>query len=454
MKASRVKAGSRTSAQPGAAGTEPVAEPPGGAAAEAEHDRIRRGVWYCLKVSLALRIGLFVLALMATALLPPAHQYSAGVRQPVPGPVSVPGWPAHETTPGIHNAFTAWERFDGLWFLRIATKGYVSGDGSAAFFPLYPLAIRAVSFLVGGHPLAASLVVSNLAFLVALIVLFFLTSSELSESAARKAVLYISVFPTAFFFLAPYSESLFLLLSVSSFWAARRRKWPLAALVGALAAATRSVGILIAPALAVEAFHQWRDARRRADSAREDGDSRRAEADGETSRRTFAARLAWSGSASLGLFAYLLYWQIAHADFWAPITKQGNWERVVALPWYSLQQATRDAFGFLGRYPQGYHQVDWLIVVPVVLAAAYAFVRFRPAYGFYTWASLLVALSFIFQGRPLMSMPRLVLPLFPVFWAFAVLAERKRVPHQLIVAVSAAGLGLLTLLFVDWFYIF
>ena len=36
----------------------------------------------------------------------------------------------------------------------------------------------------------------------------------------------------------------------------------------------------------------------------------------------------------------------------------------------------------------------------------------------------------------------------------ALLAERKRVPHSLIVAVSAAGLGLLTLLFVDWFYIF
>ena len=212
-----------------------------------ERTRIKEGVWYCLKVFVALRIGLFVLALVATALLPVHRVYSANVTPPVPGPVSVPGWPAHETTPGLHNLVTAWERFDGLWFLRIATKGYVSGDGSAAFFPMYPLAIRAVSFLVGGHPLAASLIVSNLAFLGALIVLYFLTSSELSKSAARKAVLYLSVFPTSFFFLAPYSESLFLLLSVGSFWAARRRKWPLAGALGALAAATRSLGILIAP---------------------------------------------------------------------------------------------------------------------------------------------------------------------------------------------------------------
>ena len=178
---------------------------------------------------------MFVLAVLATALLPTHRDFPNSV----PGPVSVPGWPAHEITPGGHNLFTAWERFDGLWFLRIATKGYAGGDGSAAFFPLYPLAVRVVSFLIGTHPLAASLIVSNLAFLGALIVLYFLTFSELSPGAARKTVLYMSVFPTAFFFLAPYSESPFLLATVASFWAARRGKWWLAGLCGALAAATR-----------------------------------------------------------------------------------------------------------------------------------------------------------------------------------------------------------------------
>ena len=426
-----------------------------GRASGAERARIKAGVWYCLEVFLAVRIGLFVLGLVATALLPPHHAYAATVSPTVPGPVSVPGWPAHEITPGIHNLFTAWERFDGLWFLRIATKGYVSGDGSAAFFPAYPLAIRAVSWLIGGHPFAASLIVSNLAFLGALIVLYFLTASELSPSAARKAVLYISVFPTAFFFFAPYSESLFLLLAVGGFWSARRGKWPLAAALGALAAATRSLGILIAPALAIEAVHQWREAAPSGPVAdghepREGVSPRGRDASG----RVLLARLMWSAAASVGLWGYLAYWQVAHGDFWAPLTKQGNWQRVVSFPWTSLKQATRDAFGYLGAYPQGYHQLDWLIVVPMLLVAAYAFVRFRPAYGFYTWGSLLVALSFVFEGRPLMSAPRLLLPLFPIFWGLALLSERKRLPHALIVGVSAAGLGLLTLLFVDWFYIF
>jgi hypothetical protein len=53
-----------------------------------------------------------------------------------------------------------------------------------------------------------------------------------------------------------------------------------------------------------------------------------------------------------------------------------------------------------------------------------------------------------------MSMPRFVLPVFPAFWAFAVLVERKRVPHEAVVATFAGGLGLLTVLFVNWYAIF
>jgi hypothetical protein len=413
-------------------------------------------VWYCIKVFLAMRLGLFVLAIVATALLP-SH---VAFPHSLPGPVSVPGWPAHEITPGIHNLLTAWERFDALWFLRIATAGYAGGDGSAAFFPFYPLAVRGVSFVLGGHPLAAALVVSNAAFLGALIALFFLTSSELSPGAARKTVLYISVFPTAFFFVAPYSESLFLLLSVGSLWAARRRKWPLAGGLGALAAGTRVFGLLLVPALALEALHQWRAARlaqeRRAlgdgDGPRTGVEATRLQRDGST--RTLVARLGWAGATALGLIAYLAYWQAAFGHFWTPLSIQDNWQRVGVAPWTTVIQGTKDAFGYLGHYPLGYHQLDWLVAVPAMALAVYAFIRFRPAYGLYTGASLLIPLSFVFAGRPLMSLPRLVLPLFPIFWALARLTERRRLAHDLIVAVSAAGLGVMTMLFVDWLYVF
>ena len=78
-------------------------------------------------------------------------------------------------------------------------------------------------------------------------VMYALTRNEFSEEIARRAVLYAAVFPTAFFFLAPYSESLFLLLVLLSFWSARRGRWAMAGATGALAALTRNLGVLVVP---------------------------------------------------------------------------------------------------------------------------------------------------------------------------------------------------------------
>ncbi len=129
----------------------------------AELGRIREGIAYCLKVFIAVRIGLFVLVLVSVALLPSAAEIPDAAALSIPGPVGVPGWAAHPITRGWHNVFTAWERFDALWFLRIADAGYRTSDGSAAFFPGYPLAIRALSFVLGGRPFAAAMLVSNAA---------------------------------------------------------------------------------------------------------------------------------------------------------------------------------------------------------------------------------------------------------------------------------------------------
>jgi len=381
---------------------------------------IRRGIRYCVTVFVGVRVLLFALGSVSIALFPPLK------------PVSVSGWPAQSLpSPGWANLFTVWERFDGLWFLRIAADGYRATDGSAVFFPFYPLVIRAVSFAIGGHPFAASLIVSNAAFLGALIVLYFLTVTELSEEGARRTVLYISLFPTSFFFFAPYSESLFLLCAVTSFWAARRQRWALAGLAGALAALTRNVGLILAPALAVEAVHQ------------------RIERKGSA-----LPGLAASAFVGLGTLSYMAYWGAKAGDWLAPVTRQTNWERVFSWPCATLTQGTRLAFRYIGNTSGGYWLIDWLIVVPMLAAGVYGLFHLRPSYGVYVWGGLLAPLSFIFEGRPLMSMPRFVLPLFPLFWAIADATLGKRVPHVAVVAVGGVGLGLLTVLFVNWYYIF
>jgi hypothetical protein len=380
----------------------------------------REGIRYSLTVFLAVRLGLLILGLVAVELFPPLK------------PVSVPGWRARPLPdPGWQNAFTSFERFDALWFLRIASSGYRTGDGSAAFFPLYPLAIRAVSWVMGGRPFEAALLVSNAAIACGLCVVYALTASERSIATARRTVLLVALFPTSFFFFAPYSESLFLLLAATTYWAARSRRWAAAGAAGVLAALTRNIGIVLAPALLVEAFHQ------------------RAKGRGSA-----LPGLGAAVAVGLGTLAYLAYWWAKVGDWLAPLDQQANWQRTFSWPWATLVDGSRDAFRYLGNANGGYWLIDWLIVAPVVGASVFALLRYRPSYSVYLWGGLLIPLSFVFADRPLMSMPRFVLPLFPAFWALAEFTERWRIPEKAVAAVGAAGLGLLVVLFVNWYYIF
>lgn len=381
---------------------------------------LRGAFLYALKVFMAVRIGLFVLALLSPGLFPPID------------PVSVPGWPARPLPdPGWHNLFTAWERFDALWYLRIADRGYRVGDGSAAFFPMYPMLTRIVSVPIGGHPFAAALLVSNAALLGALTLLYDLTRSEISDAVARTTVVLLCVFPTSFFLFAPYSESLFLLLAVAALWAARRDRWWLAGAAGFGAALARNIGIVVAVALVAEAIQR-----------RADGD------------RGPLGGLAAAMVSAAGTLTYLLFWQLRADDWLAPIHQQANWERVFSWPWATLVDGTRKAFAYIGATNGPYWLVDWLIVVPLLAASVVALFRYRWAFRVYLWGGLLIPLTYVFADRPLMSMPRFVLPLFPAFWAMAELLARWRVPRWAVAAVGAAGLGLLVPLFVNWYYIF
>jgi Mannosyltransferase (PIG-V) len=398
----------------------------------AERQRVRDGVRYCAQVFIGVRLGLFVLGLVAVALLPNAAAAPGAAHQlGVPTPVGVPGWPAPILTPGLHNLFTSFERFDALWFLRIAASGYRTNDGSAAFFPMFPIAIRGLSWALAGRTFAAATLVANAATFGALCVLYFLTASELSERLARTSVLYVALFPTAVFLFAPYSEALFLLLSLIAFWGARRHRWWIAAAAGILAALTRNVGLLLVPALLVEAFVQWRR-----DQVR------------------LLPALLGALAPAIGTIAYLGYWRVRIGDWLAPVHVQSGWERHLTSPGSTVVRGTSEAFQWLGVFAGGYHLLDWLLFVPFLAALVYSAWRLRPTYVVYLGLSLLVPLVFVFAQRPLMSLPRFELVMFPAFWVFAEATERGWLPRTMMIALFAGGLGVFTVLFANWYYIF
>lgn len=377
---------------------------------------------YCTLVFLGMRVGLTLLGLLSLSLVPANAS------------TDVPGWPA-PTDDGWSLAVTSWERWDALWYLRIADQGYRADDASAAFFPLYPLLVRGLAAVNGGHPLGAALVVSNVAFLAALVVVHLLTSEEFDRRTARRTVLYLALFPTALFFVAPYTESLFLLLAASTLWAARRQRWLWAGVFGAAAAATRSAGVLLALPVAIEAVrvgwagsgaHRW---------------------------RRLAAGVGGAALVPVGLAAYLGWWHVAAGDALRPFSSQGGWLREFSLPWETLAAGAREGVRFLGVYPGGFAQTDLVLVAVALAAAVWVARRTPPMYAVWTLSALVLPLLLVFGGRPFMSLPRFVLPLFPLFWALARFADRYRA-HDAVVAFCAAGLGAFTLLFVNWYFVF
>src|SRR5205823_10540865 len=106
----------------------------------------------------------------------------------------------------------AWDRWDTKGYLAIAMHGYDSRP-KIAFFPLYSLMIKCVMLLIH-NPLLAGAIVSNLAGLVLLVVFYRLVAEDFDTKRAYRTVLYLSLFPTAFYLAAAYTESLFLCLSV------------------------------------------------------------------------------------------------------------------------------------------------------------------------------------------------------------------------------------------------
>jgi Gpi18-like mannosyltransferase len=157
---------------------------------------------------------------------------------------------------------------DSVYLLGIAAEGYHAAPVQAAFrdwvfFPLYPLVTRAASVLTLGDIAVAGVLVSNAAFVAALAVLYRLAALRLEPDRALRSLAFVALAPGAVAFAMAYSDSLFLLLAAGAFLAAEQRRWPLLALLYALATLTRLQGLLLAIPLAMliaESSGGWRHA--------------------------------------------------------------------------------------------------------------------------------------------------------------------------------------------------
>jgi len=367
-------------------------------------------------------------------------------------------------------------RWDAVWFLTIANGGYDGADSPRhAFFPLYPLLARGLGELGGGGSAAvllAAYAVSLAAFFAALVLLHRLTALELGRRAAWPTLLLVCVFPPSLYFGAPYSESLFLLCSVGAFYAARTGSWAWAGAAAAGASATRSAGVLLLlPLLFLYLYGPRADG----PSPRSGGSGRgRLGSRAADLLATFAPRyrvapsILWLAVAPAGLVAYAVHLGIAYGDPLSFSHVQELWSRHFAGPLVGAWDGAGAAFDGVRQLLSGSRDVAYFEqsagdpfrvaaqnialfgFLCFALVSAVGVLRRLPfAYGLYVVTALMLPLSYPVAAQPLMSLPRFLAVLFPLFMWLGLVCEERRATDRVAIA-SAVVLGLFVTQFATW----
>ena len=336
----------------------------------------------------------------------------------------------------INTLWQSWYRWDSVHYSYLAMHGYTDW-WRTVFFPLFPLLERYVALVVG-DPFIAGLVISNVAGLGMLIVLYRLVEEDFDSERAYRTTLYLSVFPTAFFFAAAYTESLFLLLALLSFYYMRQGSWWLAGVFGFFATLTRSTGLLLLLPFCYEYLRQHHFKLR---TIRFD---------------VFGGALIGAG---LGLFMLYCYHRF-HSFF--PFSKAEHfmWSRDPQSPWFLIKNVIAgiaQSNGFLSFHALR-NIIDasqiLLILALIILSVVgpWRFPRNRWVYAIYAIVLFVflqtspVRVNPIRGPFPLQSFPRYMLEVFPAFIVLAGLGKYRTV-HLSYVMVSGVVLFVLLSLF-------
>jgi hypothetical protein len=187
----------------------------------------------------------------------------AGVRA---SQVTVDANIALEPRPGtplglVTGVFTQW---DGLWYLEIVRSGYPRSipanityfqlEARAAFFPLYPMLVRALDPVIPGGDTVAALFINFLLSIGAVVLIGVLARRLFDTSVAERAMVLFAVFPGSFVLSYAYAEALLIVLAALCLWFLLDERWLLAGVTAALATAARPNGIALVAACAVAAF--------------------------------------------------------------------------------------------------------------------------------------------------------------------------------------------------------
>ncbi len=346
--------------------------------------------------------------------------------------VAMPLWPDDKLRPYYSVAvdpnpiLAPWQRWDTLHYQAIAERGYSAFDTALFVPPLFPGLMRLAASVLGGNTLLAGLVLSSTAALVLVFALYCLSRDELHDSStAWRTVLYLALFPSAFFLFAAYTESIFLLAAVMTLSHVRRAEWLRAGAWAALASLSRLPGALILVPVAWEALRAFAATRR-------------------------AYPLAGLALGLAGALAFPLYvWTRLGLAPWAPLLAQAQrFGGGFTFPGVNLIHAIANAFGGTFFLTDG---LDILFLLGAVAMFVPVWRRLPRAYGIYYATYLALYLTRTGGTEPLVGMVRYVLVFFPAFLVIGTWGA-NRFANRAAVYFGLAGMLFMSASFALWLW--
>lgn len=390
-----------------------------------------------------------------------------------------------------------WANWDGGHFKGIAESGYAFSY-QVVFFPLYPLLIKALTFL-NIPVLWGGLIISNLSAVAALFFLYKLVNLDFEENISKKTVFLTLAFPTAFYFTAMYSESLFLLLTVTAFYMARKNYWFFAFLLAALASITRLTGLIVILAIGLEYFlktvrlPEFKEIQKNffgrygiyfftltiflssIQRIFSDYDiypqfwiiksiliSMAILGFGSTiifatyffiknfdHKRifTFPTLFLFLSFIPFGLYSFYLY--TTQNNFLAFIPAQENWDRYLTYPWSAPINYIRDIV-MQGLFKLGKTDqllIEFIFFIFYLIALYFSYYKLRLSYTVFFALSLIIPIT----TGTLQSIHRYGLVIFPVFILLALIKNDSR--YHLWLYFSLTLLGIFTVLFINGYWV-
>jgi hypothetical protein len=298
---------------------------------------------------------------------------------------------------------------DSIYLLGIAAQGYhaepiTKGFLDWAYFPLYPLATRLVSYVTFGDVALAGVIVSNMAFVAALLVLYRLAVPRLGHDVAVRSLAFVALAPGAVAFAMAYTDSLFLLLAAGTFLAAEQRRWALMAALYALASLTRLQGVLLGLPLLVMLLQASRDGGGFA--AEHESTAEPAAGAG----RPRAGILAWLAAGPIALAAFGAYLGATFGDPLGMIHAQQAWSDI-----------GKPGTGASGTIPV-VDRFDPLVLLLVGVLVFYVFLLVFLRRDKVPWSyrvMILIAFLTVFVSLRLQSLPRYMAVVWPFSWVLA-----------------------------------